>query len=152
MSGGRTCWATRPPSWLLSLPYLSSEEPRKRSNSSIDSGSGSAAGCLGADGGVETAEASGGEVRGWLIRAGTSFGSSVEVAMSSRRDVAASSLDMRLAQLVSQWSESTMAAWQRVQEREQERERERVYGGGWETVPLDQRRQVVHGVWRRHGG
>ena len=73
--GAQTCLATTPPSWLLSLPYLSSEEPRKRSNSSMHSGSGSLGACLGADGGVETAEASGGEVTGWLwLREGTPNG------------------------------------------------------------------------------
>lgn len=64
---------------------------RKTSKSSTDSGSGSGAGALGAVGGVETAAAAGGDETDWL-RAGTSLGRSAGVAISSRRDVAASRL------------------------------------------------------------
>ena len=71
------------------------------SNSSMASGSGSRAGLdssAGADaGGVETIERPGGEDTG-AFRAGTSGGSSVEVAISSSRDVAASSLRLSSGQ------------------------------------------------------
>jgi len=89
----RTCCATIPPSSLLSFTYVSTDDARSVSNSSTDSGTGSAGGCFGGNGGVETAEASGGDTTDWpRASAGTSLGSSVVVAMSSRRDVAASRL------------------------------------------------------------
>lgn len=93
--GLRTCCATRPPSWLLSFTYLSTAELRKLSNSSTDSGSGSTASLGGAAaaaaGGVETVVSAGGEaIGGFESRA--SLGASVEEAISSSRDVAASRL------------------------------------------------------------
>ena len=76
---------------LLSLVNRSTDVLRKLSKSSMDSGSSSAAG-----GGVAAAVGWGVDAAGGdnivSFRAGTSFGSSVDVAMSSRREVAASSL------------------------------------------------------------
>lgn len=101
----RTCSATNPPSWWLSFTYLSTEVFRKASNSSIDSGSGSATGSGSAAAGVVALESEaagggggaakegfGGEGIAWL-RTVASAGGSVEEAISSRREVAASSLD-----------------------------------------------------------
>lgn len=100
----RTCSATNPPSWWLNFTYLSTEVFRKASNSSIDSGSGSATGSgfaaagvvalesEAAGGGGAAKEGFGGEGITWL-RMAASAGGSVEEAISSRREVAASSLD-----------------------------------------------------------
>lgn len=91
----QTCRAITPPTRLLSLTYLSSEEARNKSNSSIDSGSGSEGGCFELTRDAGTAGAFEGGATGWLST-GASLGSSVAVAMSSKRDVAASSLSNRL--------------------------------------------------------
>lgn len=119
----RTCFATAPPSSLLRLTYLSTTVFMKASNSSTDSGRGSSRAGLGAGGGVGAADASGGDTMVWR-RSGTLLGSSVEVAMSSRRDVAASSL---CGQAMGQ-----RRAW--------------VIQGREERAPLNERGQVVHVV------
>ena len=125
-----TCLATRPPISSLSLPYLATAELTKASKSSMDSGSSSGA-ALGADRGVGAAEDSGGETAGWF-RAGASLsGSSVDVAISSRREVAASSLRSRLEYLEAYAAEANMAIRA--------------------TVPLDEGCKVVHLVGGRHG-
>ncbi len=112
----RTCSEIKLPIALLSLTYLPTEPAMKASKSSIDSGS-SSGGTIGAAGGggggaaaaAEAAfEAAAGvdavEPADWgetivCCRAGTACGSSiVEVAMSSRRAVAASSLESRAGQ------------------------------------------------------
>lgn len=104
------------------------------SNSSIDSGSGSGGAWAGAGvglpaaGGVGATEVSGGDEIGWL-RDGTALGSSVEVAISSRRDVAASSLDGLSAGDAAR--RKTLPAM-----------------GG--TAPLDECRQVMHVVLGSH--
>ena len=77
------------------------------------------------------------------------MGSSVEVAMSSRRDVAASSLEMRLAKRSASLIGSTMAgmaapAGTGVETGAGKR--------GWVFVPLDEGCEVVHAAGRRHIG
>lgn len=125
-----TCLATRPPIPSLSLPYLATAELTKASKSSMDSGSSSGAG-LGADRGVGADELSGDETAGWFKAGASLSGSSVDVAMSSRREVAASSLRSRLAYLEAYAAEGNMAIK--------------------ESVPLDERCKVVHLVGGRHG-
>lgn len=77
----------------LSLPYLATAELTKASKSSMDSGS-SSAGAWGADRGVgaDEEEETAAAAVGWFRVGASLSGSSVDVAMSSRREVAASSL------------------------------------------------------------
>lgn len=105
---------------LLSLTYLSTAEFKKASNSSMDSGRGSATGfggAGGAAGGVDANVVEGEAIGGF--RAGASLGMSVEEAISSSRDVAASRLGIESA-------------------RRRLLEAGRGRGGG--TVPFDKRR------------
>lgn len=89
-------------------------------------------GGAGAAGGVEMAVATEGEAMGGF-EAGMSLGTSVEEAISSSRDVAASRLDRRLAPMASYIS--GQGRWE----------------GRGAAVPLDERSQVVHVVRSRHG-
>lgn len=137
----RTCLATSPPISSLSLIYLSTVELRKMSKSWTDSGRDSAEGFAieaeiepraGGGGDVEVAEASAGDEADLFIEGVVSLGSSVDVAMSSSRDVAASRLRYRAR--CKQKPDNIKAEVNA------------------EDIPLYERREVVHVVRGRHGG